>query len=146
MNTWLEASYMNRKGVARGKAGKTHQLTKAVQGEYHYVYGPYAKPVLTIKPGDVVVAETEDAFGGAIKTVERSPVQDCCNMPFVNPQCGPIAVEGAEKGDVLCVSHPVDQAARDRSPSAPRHSSQSSAASSRTMPPRCSTRPCPSGS
>ena len=25
------------------------------------------------------------------------------NVPFLNPQCGPIAVEGAEKGDVLCV-------------------------------------------
>ena len=24
-------------------------------------------------------------------------------MPFVNPQCGPIAVRGAEKGDSLCV-------------------------------------------
>jgi acetamidase/formamidase len=24
-------------------------------------------------------------------------------MPFLNPQCGPIAVKGAEKGDVLCV-------------------------------------------
>ena len=24
-------------------------------------------------------------------------------MPFLNPQCGPIAVEGAEKGDVLAV-------------------------------------------
>ena len=24
-------------------------------------------------------------------------------MPWLNPQCGPIMVEGAEKGDVLCV-------------------------------------------
>lgn len=60
--TWLEQSYMGRKAVAQGKAGKTHLLNKAVQGEYHYVYGPYAKPVMTIRPGDVVVAETEDAL------------------------------------------------------------------------------------
>jgi acetamidase/formamidase len=24
-------------------------------------------------------------------------------VPFLNPQCGPIAVAGAEKGDALCV-------------------------------------------
>ena len=100
--TWLDGTYMARKGVARGKAGETHMLDAKVQGRYHYVYGPYAEPVLTIVPGDIVVAETEDAFGGAIKTVDDLPSQKL-NMPFVNPQCGPIAVEGAEKGDVLCV-------------------------------------------
>jgi acetamidase/formamidase len=99
---WLADSYLGRKSVARGVAGKTHHLTKAVQGEYHYVYGPYAKPVLTIKPGDVVVAETEDAFGGVIRSETDLPSQKL-NMPFVNPQCGPIAVTGAERGDVLCV-------------------------------------------
>ena len=99
---WLDQSYMGRKAVARGKAGQTHLLNKAVQGEYHYVYGPYAKPVLSINPGDIVVAETEDAFGGVIKTEKDLPSQKL-NMPFVNPQCGPIAVAGAEPGDVLCV-------------------------------------------
>ena len=65
--SWLEHSYLSRKAVARGAAGKTHFLDKAVQGEYHYVYGPYAKPVMTIAPGDIVIAETEDAFGGALR-------------------------------------------------------------------------------
>ena len=100
--SWLEHSYLGRKAVARGAAGKTHFLDKAVQGEYHYVYGPYAKPVMTIAPGDIVIAETEDAFGGAIKTVDDMPSQKL-KMPFVNPQCGPIFVAGAEPGDVLCV-------------------------------------------
>lgn len=100
--TWLGDSYLGRKAVARGVAGRTHILNKAVQGEYHYVYGPYAKPVMTIEPGDIVVAETEDAFGGAIKTEADLPSQKL-TMPFVNPQCGPIAVKGAERGDVLCV-------------------------------------------
>lgn len=93
---------MGRKAVAQGKAGKTHVLNKAVQGEYHYVYGPYAKPVLSIAPGDIVIAETEDAFGGVIKTVNDLPSRKL-TMPFVNPQCGPIALAGAEPGDVLCV-------------------------------------------
>jgi len=99
---WIAESYMAKKGVAKGKPGSTHQLTEAKQGKYHYVYGPYAKPVLTIKPGDIVVAETKDAFEGKIKKESDSPTA-LLNVPFLNPQCGPIAVEGAEKGDVLAV-------------------------------------------
>lgn len=100
--TWLEASYMARKGVSGNKIGATHELTEARQGKYNYVYGPYAKPVMRIKPGDRVIAETQDAFEGAIKTEKDLPSAKL-TMPFVNPQCGPIEVEGAEKGDVLCV-------------------------------------------
>ena len=100
--SWIASSYMARKGVAKGKAGQTHKLTEKEQGEYCYVYGPYAKPVLRVKPGDVIVAETEDAFGGKIKQESDSP-SALLNFPFLNPQNGPIAVEGAEKGDVLAV-------------------------------------------
>jgi amidase len=99
---WLGNSYMTRRGVARGEAGQTFELTEEKQGRYHYVYGPYADPVLEIRPGDIVVAETVDAFEGAIKTEADKPAK-LLHMPFLNPQCGPIAVEGAEKGDVLCV-------------------------------------------
>ncbi|MBL8906809.1 MAG: acetamidase/formamidase family protein [Rhizobiales bacterium] len=100
--TWLDTSYMARKGVSKNKTGATHELTEARQGKYNYVYGPYAKPVLRIRPGDRVIAETQDAFEGAIKTEKDLPSAKL-TMPFVNPQCGPIEVEGAEKGDVLCV-------------------------------------------
>jgi amidase len=100
--SWIAESYMARKGVAKGKPGATHQLTEAKQGKYHYVYGPYADPVLRIEPGDIVVAETKDAFEGKIKKETDSPTA-LLNVPFLNPQCGPIAVVGAEKGDVLAV-------------------------------------------
>lgn len=100
--SWIDKSHMARRGVAKGQKGITHQLTEAVQGQYHYVYGPYAKPVLHIKPGDVVVADTHDAFEGKLKKETDSP-SALLNVPFLNPQCGPIAVEGAEKGDVLAV-------------------------------------------
>ena len=79
-----------------------HELTVERQGKYHYVYGPYADPVLTVDPGDVVVVETQDAFEGAIKSEKAKP-SELLHMPFLNPQCGPIAVRGAEKGDTLCV-------------------------------------------
>lgn len=102
MTSWLQQSYMGRKGVAKGVAGPRHELTEAKQGDYHYVYGPYAKPVLRIAPGDTVVVETKDAFEGKIKSETDSPTQ-LLHIPFLNPQCGPIAVQGAAKGDVLCV-------------------------------------------
>jgi amidase len=102
MLDWMSSSQMVRRGVAGGNTGTTHQLTEAAQGAYQFVYGPYASPVLTINPGDIVIAETLDAFGGAIKTVHDLPSQKL-TMPFVNPQNGPIFVSGAEKGDVLCV-------------------------------------------
>jgi len=70
---WLKTSIMANRGVAKGRAGKRHALSIAAQGDYHYVYGPYAKPVLTIDPGDVVAVETEDAFGGVITSERDSP-------------------------------------------------------------------------
>jgi acetamidase/formamidase len=100
--SWLETSYMTRLGVAKGRPGATHELTEARQGKYQYVYGPYAEPVLSIEPGDIVIAETQDAFEGAIKSEGDIPSK-LLNVPFLNPQCGPIAIAGAEKGDVLCV-------------------------------------------
>jgi amidase len=99
---WLETSIMARRGVAKGKAGRRHNFDIAAQGGFEYVYGPYAKPRLTVDPGDVVVVETEDAFGGAITSEQDSPTAKL-KFPFLNPQSGPIAVRGAKKGDCLAV-------------------------------------------
>lgn len=100
--TWLDSSIMHTRGIARGKQGTTHELTEAKQGKYHYTMGPYSAPVLHIRPGDRVVVETRDAFEGAIKTEQDLPSQKL-QMPFLNPQNGPIMIEGAEKGDVVAV-------------------------------------------
>ena len=77
-------------------------MTIEQQGNFHYVYGPYAKPTLSIDPGGVVVVETEDAFGGVLTSESDSPTAKL-NFPYLNPQCGPIAVKGAKKGDCLAV-------------------------------------------
>ena len=100
--SWIASSHMARRGVAAGKPNDCHRLTEADQGTFHYVYGPYSTPVMRVRPGDVIEVETLDAFGGAVKTESDLPSQ-VLNMPYVNPQNGPIAVEGAQKGDVLCV-------------------------------------------
>jgi len=100
--SWFDDSIMARKGVAKGKAGKPHSITEASQGKYHYVYGAYVDPVLTVDPGAVVSAETHDAFEGIIQKETDSPAK-LLNFPFLNPQNGPIYVNGAEKGDCLAV-------------------------------------------
>ena len=100
--TWLDDSLVARRGVGWNRSAATHELTEAVQGKYHYTIGPYSTPVLSIAPGDRVVVETRDAFEGAVKTEQDLPSR-VLRMPFVNPQNGPIHVEGAQKGDVLAV-------------------------------------------
>src|SRR6185437_12254734 len=87
---WLQSSIMSKRAVAKGAAGKTHSLTIEQQGKFHYVYGPYAKPTLSIDPGGIVVVETEDAFGGVLTSESDSPTAKL-NFPYLNPQCGPIA-------------------------------------------------------
>lgn len=99
---WLASSIMATRGVAHGRVGTTHELTEARQGRYHYTIGPYTEPVLAVKPGDRVVVETRDAFEGKVKT-ERDLPSKVLTMPFVNPQNGPILVEGAQPGDALAV-------------------------------------------
>ncbi|CCB63465.1 acetamidase/formamidase family protein [Hyphomicrobium sp. MC1] len=100
--TWLKNSIMAKRGVAKGKRGTSHAITEDSQGTYHYVYGPYASPVLKVDPGAVVSAETHDAMEGQIKSTDDKPSQ-ILNFPFLNPQNGPIYVNGAEKGDCLAV-------------------------------------------
>ena len=100
--TWFTSSIMAQQGLSKGVQGKTHRMTEADQGTYHYVYGPYADPVCHIRPGDVIEAETHDAFEGQIKRTTDDP-DEILNFPYLNPQNGPYYVEGAEKGDTLAV-------------------------------------------
>lgn len=100
--SWFDDSIMARKAVAKGKALTTHSITEESQGKYHYVYGHAVEPVLTVDPGAVVSSETHDAFEGAIKQETDKP-SEILNFPYLNPQNGPIYVNGAEKGDCLAV-------------------------------------------
>ena len=99
---WLDGSIMATRGAAGGQVGETHHLTEELQGAFHYTIGPYSDPVLAITPGDRVIVDTRDAFEGAIQTEDDLPSAKL-TMPFVNPQNGPIMVEGAEIGDTLAV-------------------------------------------
>ena len=79
-----------------------HHLTSDLQKRFHYTIGPYADPVLRVKPGDTVIVETHDAFEGKIVTEDTRP-SGVLEVPYLNPQSGPIYVEGAVKGDALAV-------------------------------------------
>jgi amidase len=59
------------------------------------------KPVLTVSPGETVIFESEDGFGGAIKRDEDPfPTID---LGHVNQTTGPVYVKGAQEGDTLIV-------------------------------------------
>lgn len=71
-------------------------------GDYCYTYSPFHKPIATVKPGQRVAIETLDAFENKLNSPEDMCTEKC-HFPFLNPQTGPIVVEGAEPGDTLVV-------------------------------------------
>lgn len=73
----------------------------SANGNYKYVFSTYDEPVARVKPGEVVTFFTEDAFEGAVKTEDDLPGK--VRGPWVNPQVGPIYIEGAAPGDTLAV-------------------------------------------
>lgn len=76
-------------------------MRKLSSDSFVYKMSSENKPVMRAKPGETLLIETEDGFGGAIKRDEDPfPVID---MERVNQTTGPVYVEGAEVGDTLVV-------------------------------------------
>ncbi len=100
--SWIETSLMARAGLAKGAETGRARLTLEQQGPMRYVYGPYERPTLTVDPGTVIEVETHDAFEGKVVTEADLPSK-VLNFPYLNPQTGPIFVNGAEKGDALAI-------------------------------------------
>ncbi|WP_224449881.1 acetamidase/formamidase family protein [Haloprofundus salilacus] len=69
----------------------------------HHVWDNEIDPVLTVEPGDVIRFECRDALDGQV--TKDSTAEDLANANFdpIHPLTGPVAVEGAEPGDVLAV-------------------------------------------
>ena len=76
---------------------------EVVPRDYSYVFNPYRDPIARVKPGERVTIHTEDAFGSRITKKEDLPSRALATAKFLNPQTGPIYVEGAEPGDTLAV-------------------------------------------
>ncbi|KTG10412.1 acetamidase [Haloprofundus marisrubri] len=69
----------------------------------HNVWDNSLDPAVTVEPGEVVRFECRDALDGQV--TQDSTADDLANASFdpVHPLTGPVAVEGAEPGDVLAV-------------------------------------------
>ena len=99
-NDWVSNSMRYKHGVDKAPTGKVHMLGAEVQGTCNCTIGPYSNPVLEV--GDTVIAETQDAFEGKIRSEFDKPSK-LLKVPFLNPQCGPIMVKGAQLGDTICI-------------------------------------------
>jgi amidase len=71
------------------------------RGPYHYVFSRYVESVATVQPGETVAIFTDDAFESQISRESDRPSEIL--GAYLNPQTGPISVEGAEPGDTLAV-------------------------------------------
>jgi len=78
-------------------AQKTHHYKPT---KFHYTYDARHEPVLKLKPGDVLITSTVDAFGNRISR-EDQLASEIIHLPKVNDQTGPFYVEGTEPGDTL---------------------------------------------
>ncbi len=72
--------------------------------QHHHGWNRDFAPSLTVAPGQAVLFETVDASGGQLRP--GSTLADLAALDFslVNPLTGPVFVDGAEPGDVLCVT------------------------------------------
>jgi len=66
-----------------------------------YTFGG-AEPLVEVRPGTVVSTWTMDCFAGQVRSTSDL-VSQVCDPRYLNPQTGPIYVEGAEPGDTLAV-------------------------------------------
>ena len=76
---------------------------EVVPQDYSYVFNPYREPIARVKPGERVTIHTNDAFESRITKKEDLPSRALATAKFLNPQTGPIFVEGAEPGDTLAI-------------------------------------------
>lgn len=80
-------------------------------GKHSYVFSPYHESIARVEPGEEFAVYTKDAFEDQIDSVDLKPTEILGD--YLNPQTGPIWVEGAEPGDTLKVNILDIQPTRD---------------------------------
>ncbi len=76
-----------------------------------FAFSRYLEPIASVRPGEEVTLFTEDAFLGRIRTEADLPSQVLGK--YLNPQTGPLYIEGAMPGDILAVDIISIEPARD---------------------------------
>lgn len=66
-----------------------------------YKFSPDEKPVATVQPGETVEFHTHDCFTGQLQS-EEDLISEV-DFSRINPATGPVAIAGAEPGDLLVV-------------------------------------------
>ena len=84
--------------VASTAAAQTVVRYEPKESDLKYLFG-VARPVATVKPGDIIDTNTFDCFVNKI----RKPGDTLAMVPGDNPLTGPFYIEGAESGDTLVV-------------------------------------------
>jgi acetamidase/formamidase len=79
--------------------------------QYAYTFGGVA-PILHVTPGTALRLWSDDAFGGALRSVDDVSAEKV-DLSAVNPQTGPFYVDGAEPGDTLALHLVSLEPARD---------------------------------
>jgi acetamidase/formamidase len=69
--------------------------------ELAYTFGGRTA-VAQVMPGRLLHIQTEDCFGGAVRSIDDLPSQ-VCQFPYLNPVSGPFHVVGAQPGDTLAI-------------------------------------------
>ena len=85
-------------------------ISRVNRDQHQFFVGPDVDPVVEIEPGGEVIVETVDCFCGAItdNSQKFNSVADFLQIVAgLNAVSGPVAVRGAEVGDVLAV-HVLD--------------------------------------
>ncbi|HSR96605.1 MAG TPA: acetamidase/formamidase family protein [Kofleriaceae bacterium] len=85
-------------GLAAPAVAQTVVRYEPKAEDLKYVFG-VAKPVATVKPGNIIDTRTFDCFGNVI----QKPGDALSKVQGDNPLTGPFFVEGAEPGDTLAV-------------------------------------------
>ena len=67
-------------------------------------YHPAIRPVVHAKPGQLIVFETRDALDSDFSFDSIPDDVAAANLNLIHPMTGPVAIEGAERGDVLAIT------------------------------------------
>ena len=71
-------------------------------GSYRYTYSADHEVVARVQPGEQVRIHCVDCFENRLVD-ESQHYADVCEYPFLNPQTGPVFIEGVQEGDTLLV-------------------------------------------
>ena len=72
-------------------------------GEHSFAFNRYLEPIARITPGEAIEIDTEDCFKGLVTREDQMPSETLKGAGYLNPQTGPLFIEGAEPGDTLVV-------------------------------------------